>query len=28
LAELELAFCDWNAEVEQDGRVVPNIARI
>jgi hypothetical protein len=28
LSELDLAFCDWNAEVEQDGRVVPNIARI
>jgi hypothetical protein len=28
LSELELTFSDWNAEVEQDGRVVPNIARL
>ena len=27
-SELDLAFSDWNAEVEEDGRVVPNIARI
>jgi hypothetical protein len=28
LSELDLAFCDWNAEVGEDGRVVPNIARL
>jgi hypothetical protein len=27
-SELEPAFSDWNAEVESDGRVVPNIARL
>ena len=28
LSELDPSFADWNAEVEDDGRVVPNIARI
>jgi hypothetical protein len=27
-SELDLSFSDWNAEVEDDGRVVPNIARL
>ena len=27
-AELEERFTDWNARVERDGRLVPNIARI
>jgi hypothetical protein len=28
LSELDPSFADWNAEVEGDGRVVPNIARL
>jgi hypothetical protein len=28
LSELDRSFADWNAEVEDDGRVVPNIARL
>jgi hypothetical protein len=28
LAELDSTFADWNAEVGDDGRVVPNIARL
>jgi hypothetical protein len=28
LSELDPSFADWNAEVEEDGRVVPNIARL
>jgi hypothetical protein len=25
--ELEASFTDWNAHMEEDGRVVPDIAR-
>jgi hypothetical protein len=28
LSELDSAFADWNAEIDDHGRVVPNIARI
>ena len=28
LSELDPSFAEWNAEVEPDGRVVPNIARL
>ena len=28
LDELESSFREWNARVEQDGRIVPNIARV
>jgi hypothetical protein len=28
LSELDSSFTEWNAEVEDDGRVVPNIARL
>jgi hypothetical protein len=28
LSQLDSAFADWNAEVDDDGRVVPKIARI
>jgi hypothetical protein len=28
LSELDPSFANWNAEVEEDGRVVPNIARL
>jgi hypothetical protein len=28
LADLDPSFVEWNAEVESDGRVVPNIARL
>jgi hypothetical protein len=28
LSDLDPSFADWNAEVEDDGRVVPNIARL
>jgi hypothetical protein len=28
LTELDPSFAEWNAEVEDDGRVVPNIARL
>ena len=28
LDELESSFREWNASVEPDGRVVPNIARV
>ena len=28
LSELDPSFAEWNAEVEGDGRVVPNIARL
>jgi hypothetical protein len=27
-AELELSFVDWNARLSEDGRLVPNIARL
>ena len=27
-AELEVSFTDWNAHLEEDGRVVPDIARL
>jgi hypothetical protein len=27
-AELEGAFTEWNAHVEEDGRIVPDIARL
>jgi hypothetical protein len=28
LAQLDSGFADWNAQVEADGRIVPNIARL
>jgi hypothetical protein len=28
LSELDVAFCNWNAEVGEDGRVVPKIAPV
>ena len=28
LSELEASFMDWNARLEDDGRLVPNIARV
>jgi hypothetical protein len=28
LSELDPSFADWNAQVEEDGRIVPNIARL
>jgi hypothetical protein len=28
LSELDPSFADWNAHVEDDGRIVPNIARL
>jgi hypothetical protein len=28
LSELDPSFADWNAQVEKDGRIVPNIARL
>jgi hypothetical protein len=28
LSDVDLAFSDWNAEVGEDGRVVPNITRL
>jgi hypothetical protein len=28
LDELESSFREWNARVEPDGRIVPNIARV
>jgi hypothetical protein len=28
LSELDSSFADWNARVENDGRIVPNIARL
>jgi hypothetical protein len=27
-SELEGSFCEWNAHIEEDGRVVPDIARL